>query len=117
MAAEARKTAAPKTTETEASSSAAPVNPTFLQQGESVSAPLSTRVPRGVNEPASDTIADEPAAAALQEHVQKVIDKEQAQGYRGDANKNRTPNSAYTLQGVGRGDATPETTVVTPSSK
>lgn len=105
------------TKNTEPTPDPAPVNPAYLQQGEATSAPLSTRVPRGVNEPAADTIADEPAAAALQEHVKKVIDKEQAQGYRGDPNKNRTPNEAYTLQGVGRGDETPETVVVTPSSK
>lgn len=94
-----------------------PVSPAGLQQGESVGAPLSTRVPRGVNEPASDSIADEPAAAALQEHVKKVIDEEEERGFRGDPNKNRVPNSAYTLRGVGRGDPTPETTVITPSSK
>jgi hypothetical protein len=94
-----------------------PINPGTLQQGENTSAPLTTRVPRGVNEPASDTIADEPAAADLQRHVKSVIDKEEAQGYRGDPNKNRTPNEAYTLRGVGRGDPTPETTVYTPTSK
>lgn len=107
-----------KTTPAKASTQdVAPVNPAYLQPGETVSAPLSTNPPRGVNEPPSDQIADEPAAAALQKHVQKVVDAETAQGYRGDPNKNRTPNSAYTLQGVGRGDANPETTVTTPTSK
>jgi hypothetical protein len=112
--AEASKTAASKTA---ASREQAPIHPGGLQAGESTSAPLTTRVPRGVNEPASDTIADEPAAADLQKHVRDVIAKEEAQGYRGDPDKNRTPNSAYTLQGVGRGDPNPETTVYTPSSK
>lgn len=95
----------------------APVSPQFLQRGETVSAPLTTNPPRGVDEAPSNQIADEPAAAALQKHVQDVLDKETAQGYRGDPGKNRTPNSAYTLAGVGRGDANPETTVHTPSSK
>jgi len=94
-----------------------PINPGVLQQGESTTAPLTTRVPRGVNEPEAGLIADEPAAAALQKHVQEVIDKEEAQGYRGDPSKNRTPNEAYTLRGVGRGDPTPETVVYTPTSK
>jgi hypothetical protein len=95
-----------------------PVSPAGLQPGERASAPTTTRAPRGVDEAPSNQIADEPAAKALQEHVQKVIDTEQAQGYRGDPNKNRhAPNEAYTLRGVGRGDPTPETTVHTPSSK
>lgn len=101
-----------------ADQSQTPVSPAGLQPGERASAPTTTRVPRGVDEAPSNQIADEPAAKALQEHVQKVIDTEQAQGYRGDPNKNRhAPNEAYTLRGVGRGDATPETTVYTPSSK
>lgn len=112
--AEAKSTTAK--TET-AAPAVAPISPIGLQRGESPSAPLTTNPPRGVDEPPSDQIADEPAAAALQKHVQGVISKESAQGYRGDPGKNRTPNSAYTLQGVGRGDATPETTVHTPSSK
>lgn len=95
----------------------APISPQFLQRGESATSPLTTNPPRGVDEPPSNQIADEPAAAALQKHVQDVIDKETAQGFRGDPGKNRTPNSAYTLAGVNRGDATPETTVFTPSSK
>lgn len=94
-----------------------PVHPGGMQVGETESAPLTTRVPRGVDELPSDQLADEPAARGLQEHVKEVIDREQAQGYRGDPNKNRTPNSAYTLAGVSRGDATPETTVHTPTSK
>jgi len=100
-----------------AKTAAAPINPSGLQRGEKVGTPLTTNPPRGVDELPSDAIADEPAAAALQKHVKGIIDKETAQGYRGDPNKNRTPNSAYTLAGVGRGDVTPETTVHTPSSK
>lgn len=94
-----------------------PVSPAGLQRGENPSAPLTTRVPRGVDEAPSRQLADEPSARALQEHVHEVIAKEEAQGFRGDPGKNRTPNSAYTLAGVSRGDATPETTVYTPSSK
>lgn len=94
----------------------APISPAGLQRGEAPTAPLTTNPPRGVDEAPSDQIADEPAAATLQKHVQGVLDKETAQGYRGDPGKNRTPNSAYTLAGVGRGDPNPETTVHTPSS-
>lgn len=112
--AEAKKAAAPATA---ASNPDVTVNPGSLQVGESAGARITTRVPRGVNELPADHISDEPGAKALQEHVAKVIAKETAQGFRGDPNKNRTPNSAYTLQGVGRGDPTPETVVVTPSSK
>lgn len=112
--AEPSKTAASKST---ASVDVQPVNPAYLQAGEKVSAPLSTNPPRGVDELPANAVADEPGAAALQNHVQKVVDAETAQGYRGDPNKNRTPNSAYTLAGVGRGDANPETTVTTPTSK
>jgi len=101
----------------EAAPAVAPISPQFLQRGEAATAPLTTNPPRGVDEPPSDAIADEPAAAALQKHVKDVLDKETAQGFRGDPGKNRTPNSAYTLAGVSRGDATPETTVHTPSSK
>ena len=117
--AEAKSTTPAKTTSAKPAGSAdtTPISPGGLQQGERTSAPLTTRVPRGVNEPPSDTIADEPAAAALQKHVQDVILKEEAQGFRGDPDKNRTPNEAYTLRGVGRGDPTPETTVYTPTSK
>lgn len=108
MAEAAKKTPAP---------AVAPISPQGLQRGESPTAPLTTNPPRGVDELPSNHIADEPAAGDLQKHVQGVIDKESAQGYRGDPSKNRTPNSAYTLAGVSRGDATPETTVHTPSSK
>ena len=95
----------------------APIFPSGLQVGEKPGAPLSTNPPRGVDELPSDHKTDEPAARALQDHVQKVIDKETAQGFRGDAGKNRTPNENYTLSGVGRGLPTPETTVHTPASK
>lgn len=102
---------------TPAKAAVAPISPAGLQRGEAPTAPLTTNPPRGVDEAPSNQIADEPAAAALQKHVQETVNKETAQGYRGDPGKNRTPNSAYTLRGVGRGDPNPETTVHTPSSK
>ena len=114
MATAASKPAAEKEPE---STAVAPISPTGLQVGERTSAPITTNPPRGVNEPASNAIAGEEVAAELQKHVQSVIDKESAQGYRGDPNKNRTPNENYTLRGVGKGLPTPETTVYTPSSK
>lgn len=95
----------------------APIDPRLLQPGEKVSAPLTTNPPRGVDELPSDQIADEPAAAALQGHVQKVIDKEQARGYRGSRGEKPVPNENYTLRGVGQGLPTPESTVVTPRSQ
>jgi hypothetical protein len=106
-----------KSTTAKTAPDVAPISPGGLQYGEKVGTPLTTNPPRGVDEAPSTQIADEPAAAALQKHVQDRVDAETKQGYRGDANKNRTPNSAYTLAGVNRGDATPETTVHTPSSK
>lgn len=110
-------TAASKPAPSSETPAVAPISPAGLQVGEAPTAPLTTNPPRGVDELPSNAIADEPAAAGLQRHVQAVLDKETAQGFRGDPGKNRTPNSAYTLAGVGRGDATPETTVHTPSSK
>lgn len=112
--AEAKKVAAPATA---ASNPAVTVNPGQLQVGESAGATITTRVPRGVDELPADHISEEPGAKALQEHVAAIMKKESDQGFRGDPGKNRTPNTAYTLAGVGRGDPTPETVVVTPSSK
>lgn len=94
-----------------------PADPRGFQPGQAVSGAISTNPPRGVGELPSDALADEPGGAAVQKAVQERIDQEEALGFRGDAAKNRTPNSAYTLQGVGRGDPTPETTVHTPSGK
>jgi hypothetical protein len=92
-----------------------PVRPHGLQLGEKVDGPLTTRPARGVNEPASDTVADEPSAAALQNHVQQVIDEETKRGFRGAKKDNdNNPNYNYTLRGVGEGLPTPETTVHTP---
>jgi hypothetical protein len=90
------------------------VMPGRFQPGEAFdAAAVTTNPPRGVGEPPANALADEPAARELQEHAQEVIDKEEEQGYRG-VKTQVVPNSAYTLQGVGRGDPTPETTVVTP---
>lgn len=92
----------------------APVNPAYLQANEKSSAPLTTNPPRGVGEAPSNQIADEPAAADLQKHVQKTLDDEEARGFRGQKRGNAVPNENYTLRGVGRGLPTPETTVYTP---
>lgn len=90
------------------------VTPGRLQPGEEFSATdVTVNPPRGVGEPPADALADEPAARELQEHVQSVIDEEEAQGFRG-VKTQVVPNENYTLQGVGRGLPTPETTVHTP---
>lgn len=86
-----------------------------FQPGETVSAPLTTNPPRGVDEAPSNLLADEPGARALQEAVKEIVTKETEQGYRG-ANTDPTPNENYTLQGVGAEKPTPETTVITPRS-
>ena len=102
------------TDKTPAADGQAPYDPRLLQPGEAVGAPVTTNPPRGVDELPANQIADEPAAAALQEHVQKTLDKEQERGYRGIRGEKPFPNKNYTLQGVGQGLPTPETTVVTP---
>lgn len=112
----ASKTSAPKATETDqtpAADGSAPIVAGRTQQGELVSAPVTTNPPRGVGEAPSGQIADEPAAADLQKFMQDRVDKEQAAGHRG-TKMDPTPRSAYTLRGVGRGETTPESTVVTP---
>jgi hypothetical protein len=113
----AKKTAAaPKTHQTDqtpAADGTAPVAAGRTQQGELSNAPLSTNPPRGVGEAPSNQIADEPAAAGLQEFMQERVDKEQAAGHRG-TKMDTTPNENYTLRGVGKGLPTPETQVVTP---
>lgn len=114
--AEAKKAPAPKVTETDqtpAADGTAPIVAGRTQQGELSTAPITTNPPRGVGEAPANQVADEPAAAALQKFMQERVDKEQAAGHRG-TKMDTTPNSAYTLRGVGRGDPTPETTVVTP---
>lgn len=94
-----------------------PQDPGRLQPNETVSGPLSTNPPRGPGEPAANTVADEPAAKALQEHIQGVIDSEEARGWRGARKSKATPNKNYTLAGVNAGLPTPETTVFTPSGE
>lgn len=101
----------------EAKSKSEPIQAGRTQPGEAVSAPLTTRVPRGVDELPSDSLAVEPGARAVQEHLNELVARENRQGYRGDPSKNRTPNANYTLAGVGKGLPTPETNVHTPSSK
>jgi hypothetical protein len=116
--AEARKTAAssPKTTETDqtpAADGSAPIVAGRTQQGELNTAPVTTNPPRGVGEAPANQVADEPGAAALQKFMQDRVDAEQARGHRG-TKMDKTDRSAYTLRGVGRGERTPESTVVTP---
>jgi hypothetical protein len=114
--AEAAKKTAPKATvtdQTPAADGTAPIVAGRTQQGELATAPVTTNPPRGVGEAPADQVADEPAAASLQEFMQKRVDAEQAAGHRG-TKMDPTPRSAYTLRGVGRGEATPESTVVTP---
>lgn len=55
--------------------------------------------------PEKDSGADGDAGQA---EVKKTIDKENADGFRG-TKADPTPNEAYTLPGVARGDPTPET--------
>lgn len=102
-----------KTDQTPAADGSAPIVAGRTQQGEVVNAPVSTNPPRGVGEAPADQVADEPAAAALQKFMQERVDAEQAKGHRG-TKMDPTPRSAYTLRGVGRGEPTPESTVVTP---
>jgi hypothetical protein len=101
---------------TEAKAEPAPIGAGGLQPGQSVGVPITTRPPRGVDELPSDAVAEEEAAAGLQEHVQNVLKEETERGYRGYRKDKPTPNSAYTLAGVGRGDPTPETTIHTPTT-
>lgn len=103
----------PGGTPSAAATEGAAVDPRLLQPGEEFGATPTTNPPRGVGEPAADALADEPAARELQEHVQEVIDAEEAQGFRG-VKTNVVPNKNYTLAGVNAGEPTPETTVVTP---
>lgn len=116
--ADEQKSARPQahtTSDTPAGSGSAPIDPSRLQPNEAVGAPITTNPPRGVGEAPSNQIADEEAAAGLQKHVQDTLDSEEERGWRGQRQVKPVPNSAYTLQGVGRGDPTPETVVVTPS--
>jgi len=87
-----------------------------LQAGEAGEI-VTTRVPRGVGEPAADAKAEGfEGVAALQEHAVKVANEEAEQGFRG-VQVDSTPNENYTLRGVGRGLPTPETQVFTPRGR
>lgn len=115
--AETQKAAAAKPAKT-----VTPVDPRGLQPNESHPESITTNPPRGVDEPAANAEATtpdgkrEPAAADLQAHVKKVLDSEEARGYRGFRQSKPVPNENYTLKGVGKGLPTPETTVHTPTS-
>ena len=93
--------------------SSAPVPAGRLQAGEATSATLTTKGARGVDELPANQVADEPGAAALQKAVQKTVDEEQKQGFRG-ANTDPTPNENYTVKGVLADKPTPETVTYTP---
>ena len=87
------------------------------QLGEELPASgVSTRVPRGVDEPASDAEASAKGVAAVQRGVKEAVDAETEQGFRG-VRTDPTPNENYTVKGVTSGAPTPETTVVTPKSQ
>lgn len=83
------------------------------QAGEAEEGQITTRVPRGVGEPPSDAKADEGGVRELQEHVEKQVNEQAEQGFRG-TKVDPTPNENYTLRGVGQGLPTPETVVYTP---
>jgi hypothetical protein len=97
--------------------STAPVAVGRAQLGEKVEGTLTTRVPRGVGEPAADALASEhDGVKALQEHVQKTVDAENERGFRGEQ-VGGYDNHAYTVAGVTAGEPTPETTTFTPRGK
>lgn len=77
---------------------------------------VSTRVPRGVDEPAADADASEKGVAAVQRGVKEAVAKESEQGFRGQRT-DPTPNENYTVKGVTSGAPTPETVVVTPKGQ
>ena len=57
----------------------------------------------------ADAIASEPAAAATQHAVQKLMDEGTEKGWLGDEKpEGYTPNEHYTLAGVAAGLPTPE---------
>ena len=109
----------PETTKpTSESKSTAPVQPVAagrFQAGEAAPATITTRVPRGVGEPAADTVASEPSAKSTQAAVKAAVDKDTEQGFRG-ANTDPTPNENYTVAGVTAGLPTPETVSFTPKA-
>lgn len=95
----------------------APVQAGRQQRGEAVDGvTFTTRVPRGVGEPASDAEAQHEGVALTQRSVQKTVDEETEKGYRGQQ-VSVVPNENYTVAGVTRGAPTPETTVYTPRSR
>ncbi len=102
--------------EVEEPATPAPLDATRLQPNQAAPNGYTTKPARGVNEAPSNTVADEPSAAALQQHVQSVIDDEESRGYRGARRSKPVPNYNYTLKVVGEGAPTPETTVHTPRS-
>lgn len=107
---------APAETEATSGGSAAYAVAGRLQAGEATEV-SSTRVPRGVGEPAADAKAEGfEGVSAAQDHAVKVAEKEAEQGFRG-VQVDSTPNENYTLKGVGRGLPTPETVVYTPRGR
>lgn len=92
----------------------APVQAGRQQVGEATEGvTFTTRVPRGVGEPAADAKAEHDGLRLTQESVQKTVDDENAKGYRGQQ-VSQVPNENYTIAGVTKGLPTPETVVFTP---
>lgn len=103
--------------EVAASPEGQPVSVRGLQRGEQVPAgTVTTRVPRGVGEPAADAKAEHRGVRAVQEQADKVEAEGLEKGYRGDQ-IDPTPRENYTLRGVGQGLPTPETAVFTPRGR
>lgn len=97
--------------------SSAPVQAGRQQLGEATEGvQFTTRVPRGVGEPASDAVAKHDGVAATQKAVQRTVDEETEKGYRGQQ-ASGVPNENYTVAGVTAGLPTPETVVHTPRSQ
>lgn len=95
----------------------APVQAGRQQLGEATEGTtFTTRVPRGVGEPAADAKAEHAGLRLTQESVQKTVDDENAKGYRGQQ-VSVVPNENYTVAGVTSGKPTPETVVYTPRGK
>lgn len=104
----------PKQPETpQAKTEQAPAQAGRQQAGEKVEGAVSTRVPRGVGEPASDAVAEHEGVALTQESVRKQVNADNEKGYRG-TQVTTVPNENYTVAGVTAGLPTPETTVYTP---
>lgn len=95
---------------------AAPASVGRSQQGEKTDSTPTSRVPRGVGEPASDALAEHEGLKATQEAVKKTVDADNERGFRG-VSTSPVPNENYTVAGVTKGLPTPETVVYTPRSK